>query len=91
MPSACPPCTPRVFLWHLSGKRPGFRGIGKLGFQWLANGALRELSRRSPSGLRRIAMYYYFLPLESMACAIQLASYLLTLVTATFAFLWVRP
>jgi hypothetical protein len=36
-------------------------------------------------------MYYYFLPLESMACAIQLASYLLTLVTATFAFLWVRP
>jgi hypothetical protein len=36
-------------------------------------------------------MYYYFLPLESMATAIQLASYLLMLVTATFAFLWVRP
>ena len=36
-------------------------------------------------------MYYYFLPLESMVGAIQLACYLLTLVAATFAFLWVRP
>lgn len=43
----------------------------------------------SAAGMR--FMYYYFLPLESMAGAIQLASYLLTLVAATFAFLWIRP
>jgi hypothetical protein len=36
-------------------------------------------------------MSQYFLTLESMAGAIQLASTLLTLVAATFAFLWVRP
>jgi hypothetical protein len=36
-------------------------------------------------------MYYYFLPLESMAGTIQLVSYLLTLVAATFVFLCIRP
>ncbi len=36
-------------------------------------------------------MSYYFLPLESMAGAIQLVCYLLTLMSATLTFLWLRP
>jgi hypothetical protein len=71
-----------------SALRHGFGEFGKLGFQWRRRaGATKALA----SGSRRNAMYYYFLPLESMATAIQLASYLLMLVAATFAFLWVRP
>ncbi len=35
-------------------------------------------------------MYYYFLPVESMAGAVQLASYFLTLLGAGAAFLLTR-
>jgi hypothetical protein len=37
------------------------------------------------------AMYYYFLPMESMAGAIQLLCYFFTLLGAALAYIMARP